>query len=209
MDIPEIGRCDLCFNVRDVKDSYKFYTELGFKMVEGDLKENWAVLSHRGFRIGLYNGHIDKNLLNFRGGDPKLINDYVNRNGFNVSIKFKEGEKGGGNLTVLDPDGYAIFFDTHYTELEIPMQMKSYLEREKSSELGVGEAHIVLTVQNIATTKKFYESLGFITQGESLVHGNVRLLLRPGNKKELLLLFKGDNETKQLVDPDGTILMFE
>ena len=164
MEPPSLGRHDLCFSVNDVQLSYDFYTYLGFHKVEGDLKEKWIVVAHRNLRIGLYQEHITDTILNFRGGDVSKINKFVQLEKFSIKLPYKEAEKGGGNLTILDPNDNKIFFDTHHSELKIPEQLEAYVKESQNGDIGIGDGIIVLTVKNSKALTEFYTKLGFTIQ---------------------------------------------
>ena len=69
----DLGWFDLCLNVRDLRRSRDFYRKLGFRRIDGRLEDRWLLLSNGEVRLGLYQGHIRTNLLNFRGGDAFAI----------------------------------------------------------------------------------------------------------------------------------------
>lgn len=209
MDAPALGRCDFCLNVADVHRSFEFYGALGFRQVEGDLAENWVVMSHRGFRIGLYSGFIESWLINFRGADVESVARFAEAKGMNIKIPYKSAEKGGGNLTVLDPDGYIIFFDTHHTELSLPLKLEAYLAEEQQGPLGIGIGHVVLFVKDVHEAESFYTSLGFQRERDVLTYGNLRLILKEDDQRGMYLLFRQSDRTGSLEDPDGNRVDFE
>lgn len=67
-----IGWCDVCLNVKSAAASREFYGFLGFRKVEGDDAEGWAVITNDDLRLGLFESrYMDDHpvTLNFRGGD--------------------------------------------------------------------------------------------------------------------------------------------
>lgn len=64
----DLGEHFPCLDVRDLEQSIAFYEKLGFELVEDHRSESWAVLQHNNMVLCLYQGHIDTNLINFRGG---------------------------------------------------------------------------------------------------------------------------------------------
>ncbi len=109
-----LGWCDECLKVKNAAASRTFYADLGFHRVEGEDDEGWAVVTNGDQRLGLYEERhmgTDAFTLNFRGGDVAGIAQNLAAKGYT----FKSGPTlidGGGSATLLDPDGYAIFFDT-------------------------------------------------------------------------------------------------
>lgn len=168
MECPKLGRLDFCIDVENIQSSFEFYSKLGMKQVEGNIAENWVVLAHRNLRLGLYQGMFKGFSLNFRGGDVGEISKYLATKNANFKQEYTAAEKGGGTAIVLDPDGYPLFFDTHYTELTIQENMDQYLQDVKSEAIGIGDAEICLNVKDIHKSHKFYSDLGF---GE--IKGNV------------------------------------
>ena len=111
----DFGWCDVCLRVKDVARSREFYEGLGFRRVEGDDGEGWAVVVHPAIRLGLYQPqHVgdDAVTLNFRGGDVLAIAKEMEANGYVFETPAKSNPDGGASALVRDPDGNALFFDT-------------------------------------------------------------------------------------------------
>ena len=114
----DLGRVDMCLNVKDIARSHQFYRKLGFSEVEGDPKKNWLVLEKGAFRVGLFHGFISKNTINFRGGDMTQIVRALQAAGLEpYDVRIADGD-GTGNAMLKDPDGNPIFFDTTPKELK-------------------------------------------------------------------------------------------
>lgn len=231
MECPKLGRLDLCIDVEDIQSSFEFYSKLGMKQVEGNIAENWVVLTHRNLRLGLYQGMFKGFSMNFRGGDVGEISKYLATKNTNFKQEYTAAEKGGGSATVLDPDGYPLFFDTHHTELVIQENMDKYLQDVKSEPIGIGDAEICLDVHDIHNSFKFYSDLGFSKiQGDvddgSIIMENTNLILelKKSGTKNLSINFRGadmdqikqdlvskgielksttDKKVTTLEDPDG------
>jgi hypothetical protein len=69
----DLGEYYPCLNVKNLTRSIEFYLKLDFRIIEDHRSENWAVLQHNNMALCLYQGHIDENLINFRGGDVEAI----------------------------------------------------------------------------------------------------------------------------------------
>ena len=76
-----LGNFELCLNVKDLRVSLEFYETLGFRRVGGNVADGWAIMEASNCRLGLYEGHIDSNLLNFRGGDVFALGTELKRRG--------------------------------------------------------------------------------------------------------------------------------
>jgi catechol 2,3-dioxygenase-like lactoylglutathione lyase family enzyme len=68
-----LGRFELCLQVADIERSLGFYTKLGFHPVASGAEHGVVVIRSGDCRIGLRQGHIAENLLNFRGGNMAEI----------------------------------------------------------------------------------------------------------------------------------------
>ena len=109
---PDIGTCTVCLNVRDVKRSSEFYAKLGFRATGGSLAENWVLMEHGNFKLGLYQGHIESNLLNFRGGDVFAIARHLEAQDMKLRMPAQVEPDGSAGATIADPDGNVIYFNT-------------------------------------------------------------------------------------------------
>jgi len=109
---PDLGTCTVCFNVRDVRRSSEFYAKLGFRVTAGDLAENWLVMEHGNLRLGLFQGHIESNLLNFRGGDVFAIARQLEAQGLKLRTPAQVEPDSSAGATIADPDGNLIYFNT-------------------------------------------------------------------------------------------------
>ena len=69
----DLGEHYPCLRVEDLDRSMQFYQKLDFAIVEDHRIDNWAVLQHNNMALCLFQGHIDENLINFRGGDVEAI----------------------------------------------------------------------------------------------------------------------------------------
>lgn len=113
----DLGWLEVCFKVADLERSLDFYQKLDFTVIGADRQQGWAVLENEACRIALYQGHIDKNLLNFRGGDVYQIATRLKERGVPMAIDATEEPDGSVGAIVIDPDGNIIYFNTHPEEL--------------------------------------------------------------------------------------------
>ncbi|MCH8275237.1 MAG: VOC family protein [Armatimonadetes bacterium] len=111
----DLGWCDVCLNVKDAAVSRSFYEGLGFRRVEGDDDEGWAVVTNGDVRLGLYDSrHTDADALtlNFRGADVFAVAEELTAKGYAFSSGPTRNASGGCSAVLLDPDGHRLFFDT-------------------------------------------------------------------------------------------------
>jgi catechol 2,3-dioxygenase-like lactoylglutathione lyase family enzyme len=113
-----IGGASLCLNVKNVKESFDFYMLLGFKVEEEHLDQNWAIISHRGFVIGLFQECIEENLINFRGGNIPALKKWLEEKNIKIESIESINEDGTGSFYIRDKDGNLIYMDTTLPELE-------------------------------------------------------------------------------------------
>lgn len=109
----DIGWCDFCLRVANVGQSRRFYEGLGFRPVEGDDDEGWAVLTNGNVRIGLFTPVFmkDTHSINFWGGDVMAICERLIDQGYSFEAGPTPGKDGGGSAVLRDPDGHMLFFD--------------------------------------------------------------------------------------------------
>ena len=113
-----LGRVELCLNVKDLTVSLEFYHKLGFVDLEIYPEEGWGILQYRDFVLGLYQGHIKENLLNFRGGNIYRLKDSIEKCGLQMEKWESVNEDGTGSIFMRDPDNNLLYLDTSPGELE-------------------------------------------------------------------------------------------
>ena len=111
-----LGRFEYCLTVRNLQKSLEFYTKLDFQQVGGNSEEGWLVLEHNELRLALYQGHIEENLMNFRGGDVFAIAKFLKKRGLKMKTDALHESDGSDGATIEDPDGNLIYFNTHPDE---------------------------------------------------------------------------------------------
>ncbi|MHC4471763.1 MAG: VOC family protein [Planctomycetota bacterium] len=108
----DLGNFQLCLNVEDLARSQEFYSKLGFERVGGVPEKGWAILRHGDCTLGLYQGHIGENLLNYRGGDVFAIAASLKGAGLTMEMDAVKEADGTDGAMVRDPDGNLIYFNT-------------------------------------------------------------------------------------------------
>ena len=121
----ELGNFSVSLAVKDIKASKAFYEKLDFKVVGGNLDQNWIVLQNGSARIGLFQGMFDKNIMTFNPGwttDKQTLPDFVDvrelqntlkARGLTLATEADETTDGPAHFTVTDPDGNSLLVDQH------------------------------------------------------------------------------------------------
>jgi len=101
----DLGEFYPCLKVQDIEQSIRFYQKLGFRLIDDHRDENWAILQHTNMALSLYQGHIDENLINFRGGDIAAIVREAAAQGLAFSQPATQEADGSWSAEIRDPDG--------------------------------------------------------------------------------------------------------
>jgi catechol 2,3-dioxygenase-like lactoylglutathione lyase family enzyme len=119
----QLGNFCMCLAVKDIKVSLAFYEKLDFKQVGGKLEQNWVVLQNGTTKLGLFQGMLEKNTLNFNPGwdherktlkdfqDVREIQHVLKQRGIQLKTEADEKSDGPANFTLVDPDGNPILVD--------------------------------------------------------------------------------------------------
>lgn len=113
---PKLGRMYLCLNVKDLQASMEFYAKLGFSQVGGESDQGWAIMALENNQIHLFQGHIPRNLINFRGGNVERIAAHLKAQGLDLSQDAHIEGDGSWAAGLFDPDGNEIYFNTFKSE---------------------------------------------------------------------------------------------
>ncbi len=108
----DLGRVDMCLDVKSIARSRAFYRKLGFSQIGGKFDERWLIMRRGDFRLGLFQGYIDENVINFRGGHVGRIVKGLEERGLKPYRVRGLQPSGRGSALVDDPDGNIIFFDS-------------------------------------------------------------------------------------------------
>ena len=121
----ELGAFSISLAVKDIKASKAFYEKLGFKVVLGDISQNWLILRNGEHTIGLFQGMFEKNMLTFNPGwdshaqkldtftDAREVQRQLKAQGVALISEADETTTGPTNFMIMDPDGNPILVDQH------------------------------------------------------------------------------------------------
>lgn len=107
-----LGKLFVCLAVEDLQASVDFYQKLGFSMTGGNLAENWAILADGENELHLFEGHLQSNALNFRGGEVFEIAKSLKEQGLEMASDAVTEDDGSDGAWIRDPDGNEIYFNT-------------------------------------------------------------------------------------------------
>ena len=114
----DLGTYFPCLNVEQLDKSIDYYLKLSFKIREDHRDENWIVLQHNNMILCLFQGHIERNLINFRGGDIEAIVSIAEKRGITFTQLAHIEHDGSWSAETIDPDGNVIYFNTFPDERE-------------------------------------------------------------------------------------------
>ncbi|MCU0728252.1 MAG: VOC family protein [Planctomycetes bacterium] len=110
-----LGRFELSLRVKSLRASLDFYTRLGLGIVFDRRKEGFAILGRERparLRLGLYRGHIRKNLLTFRGADVFSVASRLAKSGLRLDSGPEVEEDGSAAASLSDPESNVIYLNT-------------------------------------------------------------------------------------------------
>lgn len=108
-----LGHARLCLKVADLAESLAFYQGIAFEIVEHHPDEGWSVVRHNDLTISLYQGHIERNIVTFRGGDIPAIFAELTKRGVAATRPPTHNDDGSWSAEIQDPDGNVLFFNTY------------------------------------------------------------------------------------------------
>ena len=121
----ELGAFSISLAVKDIEASKAFYEKLGFKVVMGDISQNWLILRNGEHTIGLFQGMFERNTLTFNPGwdshaqkldtftDVRELQNELKAQGVELLSEADESTTGPASFVVMDPDGNPILVDQH------------------------------------------------------------------------------------------------
>lgn len=120
-----LGAFSISLSVKDIKASKIFYEKFGFKVMGGDLSQNWLILKNGDHIIGLFQGMFEKNTLTFNPGwnsnaeplneftDVRELQRELKAQGVELLSEADENTTGPASFVAVDPDGNPILVDQH------------------------------------------------------------------------------------------------
>ena len=121
----KLGNFSISLAVKDIKASKAFYEKLDFKVVGGDLEQNWIILQNGTTTVGLFQGMFERNIMTFNPGwthkqetlkdfqDVRELQRTLKERGIELQSEADETTDGPASFTFVDPDGNPILIDQH------------------------------------------------------------------------------------------------
>ena len=121
----ELGAFSISLAVKDIAASKAFYEKFGFKVLGGDISQNWLILKNGDHVIGLFQGMFEKNILTFNPGwdsnaqkldtftDVRELQRQLKAQGVELMSEADEQTTGPASFIAVDPDGNPILVDQH------------------------------------------------------------------------------------------------
>lgn len=122
----KLGAFSISLSVKDIHVSKKFYEQLGFTVLGGDIEQKWIILKNGNAIIGLFQGILEKNVITFNPGwdenaqnveefdDVRSIQKHLKEEGITLTSEIESNsEAGPAYITLQDPDGNEILIDQH------------------------------------------------------------------------------------------------
>ena len=121
----DLGAFSVSLSVKDLKVSKKFYENLGFIKLGGDLEKNYLIMKNQNSLIGLFQGMFEGNILTFNPGwdenakeienfvDVRNIQEELKSSGINIETEIDKSTSGPASFMITDPDGNIILIDQH------------------------------------------------------------------------------------------------
>jgi len=121
----KLGAFSISLSVKDLNTSKKFYENLGFTVMGGDLKMNYLIMKNGNALVGLFQGMFEGNILTFNPGwdesasnvnpfnDVREIQQHLKGNGIKLNSEADTSTTGPASITLTDPDGNTILVDQH------------------------------------------------------------------------------------------------
>ena len=121
----ELGAFSISLAVKNIKTSKAFYEKFGFKVVGGDISQNWLILRNSDHTIGLFQGMFERNTLTFNPGwdkkaeqldtftDVRDLQRQLKAQGVELLTEADETSTGPASFVAVDPDGNPILVDQH------------------------------------------------------------------------------------------------
>ncbi|PCI93767.1 MAG: glyoxalase [Flavobacteriales bacterium] len=121
----KLGSFSVSLSVKDIKVSKKFYENLGFVQLGGDLEKNYLIMKNENSVIGLFQGMFEGNILTFNPGwnengketdtfvDIRKIQQELKDKGIDIGTEIEKESSGPASFMTTDPDGNVILIDQH------------------------------------------------------------------------------------------------
>lgn len=175
-----LGWLHYCLNVRDIEKSCEFYEKLGFRQVDGDRSQGWAIMHNAATELALYCGHgiEGETGINFRGANIDELAARIRALGIPFHTEPRTNGQGSGSFMLEDPAGHRLFMDTAPDELERFNAGNRLAVGDSDGSLAddqplLGRFSACMFVDNLAECVEWYKLLGLPVILDMQQHGFV------------------------------------
>lgn len=121
----KLGAFSVSLSVKDIHVSKKFYEDMGFEVLAGQIEMNYLIMKNGNALVGLFQGMFEGNILTFNPGwdesgqntdpfdDVRKIQQHLKAQGAELVAEADESASGPGRMMINDPDGNLIMIDQH------------------------------------------------------------------------------------------------
>ena len=121
----KLGAFSVSLSVKDIHVSKKFYEDMGFEVLAGQIEMNYLIMKNGNALVGLFQGMFEGNILTFNPGwdesgqntdpfdDVRRIQQHLKAQGAQLVAEVDESTSGPGRMMINDPDGNLILIDQH------------------------------------------------------------------------------------------------
>ncbi len=192
----DIGRPFICLSVDDLDATVAFYEKLGFTSNEvlSPAQQAQVRFLRQGTIALAFFSFIKFPNVNYRGAAIHAMAIELTSRGFQCWGLKQRGpelqlfldddgnelpDNEAGAFTILDPDGYQLFFNTHPPEREpyennewgVDDHMAAELAKPASDKPAMGNFIFQLNVKDLAVSRAFYENMGL--RADEAANGSV------------------------------------
>ena len=203
-DSIDLGRPFVCIASKRLDETAAFYKKLGFGLRPDDPPVPQVRALRQGTTTLVWLSFLDYSMINYRGASIHAMATELTSRGFQCwgldqrgpehqLFRDDEGnelpDNEAGSFTIIDPDGYHLFFNTHPFERElyennvwpVPQAYDGVLRNDEhmAAELEKGPEGATLgrfiyqtNVKDLDASRAFYEKMGL--RGESAAGGTAQ-----------------------------------
>ena len=121
----KLGAFSISLSVKDIHISKKFYENLGFSVLAGDIDKRYLIMKNEQSLVGLFQGMFEGNIITFNPGwdtsgqniedfdDIRQIQEILKSHGITNNKEIDPDSSGPASMMISDPDGNVILIDQH------------------------------------------------------------------------------------------------
>lgn len=109
----DLGPFSISLNVTNLTETLEFYQALGFRIVGGDIDDNWLMHKNDVTMTGLFHGMFEQNILTFNPQNFRKLQEELQDKGYHFELndEAQDQTEGPAHTLFADPDGNLILLD--------------------------------------------------------------------------------------------------